>query len=72
MRSTLDKGTGSKRSNSARLKSSARDLSFKSYSDDEFTEDDLRHRIRSLETNLFAEYCSELPDAQIEQLCNRR
>ena len=66
MRSTLDRGTGGKRSNSDR------DLSFKSYSDDEFTEDNLRHRIRSLETNLFAEYCSELPDARVEQLCSRR
>lgn len=72
MRSTLDKGTGCKRSNSDRARSSDRDLSIKFYSDDEFAEDNLRHRIRSLETNLFAEYCSELPDARIEQLCIRR
>lgn len=71
MRSTLE-DIGWKRLSSYCSKSSDRVLSIKSYSDDEFTEDDLRHRIRSLETNLFAEYCSELPDARVEQLCSRR
>lgn len=66
MRSILDKSTDWKRLSSDRV------LSIKSYSDDEFTGDDLCQRIRSLEPNLFAEYCSELPDAQVEQLCSRR
>ena len=73
MRSTLE-DIGCKRSNSDRYILSNRD-SFKSYSNDELDElieDDLHHRIRSLETNLFAEYCSELPDDRIERLCSRR
>ena len=70
MRSTLE-DIGWKRLGSYCSKSSDRDLSFKSYSDDEFTEDNLPQRIRSLETNLFAEYCSELPDARVEKLCRR-
>lgn len=71
MRSTLD-NRGWKRLSSDRSKSSDRDSSFKSCSDDEFTKDDLCQKIRSLETDLFAEYCAELPDDQVEQLCSRR
>ena len=66
MCSTSNKGTGRKRFKSDR------NLSFKSYSDDELIEGDLRHRIRSIKTNLFAEYCAELSDCQVEQLCNSR
>ena len=66
-----DKDNSCERLNRNCWKSSDRD-SFKSYSDDEFFEDNLRHRILSLQTNLYAEYCSELPNSRVEQLCRRR
>ena len=72
MRSTLDKNKDWKRLNRDRLKSSDLELSFQSCFDDDLIEDNLRQRVRSLESSLFAEYCSELPNFQLEQLCSRR
>ena len=72
MCSTSDNNKDQKRFNGDRFKSSNLELSFQSCFDDDLIEDNLRQRIRSLETSLFAEYCSELPNSQLEQLCSRR
>ena len=69
---TLDNNKNWKQFNDDRFKISNREQSSKSCLDDDLIEDNLRQRIRSLETNLFAEYCSELPIVRVEQHCGRR
>lgn len=73
MYSTVNENIGRKRFSSDRSLSDASELYWQSCSDDDqLIEDLIRQRIRSIEADLFAEYCSELPKSQVEQLCSRR